>query len=40
MLLPRGRPPNCMAPVQWKHMYKLAAIAGVHSGNAAWEELF
>lgn len=39
MLMPRGCSLNCMASVQWKHIYKLAAIAGVHSGSAAREDL-
>lgn len=36
MLMPRGRPLNCMAPIQWQHMYKLAVTAGA---GAAWEGL-
>lgn len=39
MLTPGGHPLNCMAPVQWKHMYQLAATAGVCNAGAAREGL-
>lgn len=28
--MPRGRPLNCVAPIQWQHMHKLSVAAGAH----------